>query len=530
MARRIAVVVLLVGFLLAFGLTRTGLSQSALEVNREVRVGLQGLVTVHDEIRVSGHPELTVTLHNPDKLLDYVVEGGNIVTTRVDGDSLLVTIKPNADKVYVRSAYTGMVNENADGTYVLSLRGVPVLWRLEHSTNVTYLLPNDAEDVRAPSEHTVRGRAVVKYYARSLELNERTSIRFSSGSMILVTVERSQLTVDPSSGTASLLIRLRNDGLSSFDYLRVRIPSPNSVKVLRVGDQMGALRYNYDESGGELLVYFTPERYSLSSGWRYEFSVILQSNPGVFTRLESGVLRVLNFLPVESRIESFSIRVILPQGLELESMDSRVTQYFMDERGRYVVELSPKVLYLSQGYIDLNLRGQPQQPVQLYVLLTGVLVLVASVVVSVIRTSARPKPRVTEAERASLERLRGRVAEVFAELTRVEELLREPSRPGYQSLQESVRKIRRLSDSLSQEARPVLQRGGEVSRAASMAQKSLQEINESLRAISNAYTSYVRGEITKTAMERMVSPVLREIKKSSFSLKEFEMVLSELLG
>ncbi|MDW8041400.1 MAG: hypothetical protein RMJ75_01165 [Nitrososphaerota archaeon] len=530
MRRRPAASMLLAALLLTGVMALTAHSQEALVVKREVRVGSNGLVLVTDEIPAAGTSELTVLLHDRDKLLDYVVEGGTVTATRVEGESLALTVRPSGNRVSVRSAYRGLIGEGADGTYVLSFRGAPALAGIEHATNVTFVLPAGAENVRVPAEHFIRNGSVVRYYPRSLDSVERSTIRFLSDSLVLSTIERAQLTVDPTSNVASLLVRVRNDGTSSFDFVRLRIPFPKEVNVLRAGDGLGPLRFGYDRSTGDLTVYFVPERYALSSGWRYEFTVTLQAEPGVLVRLGADTLSVATFLPVEAPTESFTVRVYLPEGFELASPDPSVKQYFTDDRGRYVIDLSTKAPYFSTGTVDLRVRGQPQQPLQLYVLLIGALVLFAGVVTSVIRRTTGPKLKFSESERASIERVRSRVGEVFSELNKVEELVREPSRAGLQPLQESVRRVRRLSDLLSQDLRLVSQKSSELSRAVSVAQRSLQDINESLRAIVNAYNSYHRGEIAKSAMEKMTSPILRDIRRSASSLREFELTLSELLG
>ncbi|MEN3048492.1 MAG: hypothetical protein ABDH63_06920, partial [Candidatus Caldarchaeales archaeon] len=440
------------------------------------------------------------------------------------------TVKPSGDKVQVSSAYRGLLTEAADGTYTLSFRGAPVLANVEHSTNVTFVLPPDAEDVRVPAEHRIANKTVNRFYARSLGSEERTAIRFRSDSVILVAIERVQVTVDPSTNVANVLIRVRNDGASAFDFIRARIPFPASAAVLRVGDNLGSIRYGYDKTTGDLTVYFTPERYSLSPGWRYEFSITMRVEPEALVKQEGEVLRVSAFLPVEAPVEGYSVRLVLPDGVELQSLGPQVLQYFPDDRGRYVVDLRLPVPYFSPYQLELRVRGQPQQPIPAYLLLLGALVLIAGVITSVVRATRGPRLRVAESERASIERLRSRVGEVFAELDRVEDLLRSPSKSGLQQLQESTRRVRRLTDLLLQDIRLLPQRSAELSRAASEAQRSLQEINESLRAILNLYNSYQRGEIGKSAVEKMAAPVLRDVRRSSSSLREFELVLSELLG
>lgn len=530
MRQTIAASALLFALILAGASAWTGWSDDVPTVTREVMVGTQGLLTVRDEITTAGLSELIVLLHDRERLLGYAVEGGTVIDTKEAGGRLELTVKPAGNRVRVSSAYRGLLTEAADGAFALSFRGAPVLANVEHSTNVTFVLPPDAEDVRVPAEHRIEDKRVNRFYAKSLGSEERTTIRFRSHSVILAAVEKVQVTVDPSTNFANVLIRVRNDGASSFDSISAKIPLAAGATVLRVGDNLGSVRYGYDKTTGGLTVYFTPERYALSPGWRYEFSITMRVEPGTLVRLEGDVLKVKAFLPLDAPVEGYSIRVILPDGVELQSVGPQVQQYFPDDRGRYVVDLSLPVPYFSPYEFELRVRGQPQQPIPAYLLLLGALVLFAGVIASVVRTTRGQRARVAESDRASIERLRSRVGEVFVELDRVEELLRSPSRSGLQQLQESVRRVRRLTDLLYQDIRVLPQRSAELSRVATEAQRSLQQINESLRAILHAYNSYQRGEIAKSAMEKMVAPMLRDVRRSSSSLREFEQVLSELLG
>jgi hypothetical protein len=69
-----------------------------------------------------------------------------------------------------------------------------------------------------------------------------------------------------------------------------------------------------------------------------------------------------------------------------------------------------------------------------------------------------------------------------------------------------------------------------VSRLAAEVQRNSNVLNESLRVLLKTYTDFSRGELSRPSLEKIMAPILKDIRSSVAGMREVAMMVEELVG
>ncbi len=532
MGRRLLVTVLT---LVLFGsIIAAQASSPQLSVERTVEVSKYGLVTVKDRISGHGGSAFTVLVMPEDveDVVSYYVSGATFNVARRGDGSLAIELRPTSEVVEVSYTLRSKVEQRSADSYALRLVDVPAIEGASYSANVTVRLPVDSSFTSAPTGYVSVENVAHKFFEELSPTGASPTFFIVKGTGLrLLRAESVVEEFDPYSGRARIELVLRNDDLNSISAVDLLIPGAGTVKVLRVGDDLGTLRYSLDRDSGVLTVYLTPERYELRQGWRYGFAVDLDvSGSGLYSLVE-GSLEVRTFLPIEAQIDDFRVRVVLPEGFRLAELPDYVTQ-FVARGGSRVAELRAP-LPMPQpgpfGVVALKLTGSPTQPWGAYALLIGVMALVLGSVMAHIRVRRASKPKIAEQDRAALSRVKETIEAMLAEVEEISRAVRSPEKSALPALRDRVQRVKRSSDAVLEELRRITYRGPEVSRMASEVQRNSSVLNESLRVLLKTYTDFARGELSRSSLEKMVAPILKDVRSSVAGIREVVMMVDELV-
>jgi len=503
-------------------------------VERTVEVTGYGLVIVKD--RITGHGGSAFTLLVPSEdaggLISHYVSGASFDVRKRDDGSVAIEIRPTSQVVEVWYALRGKVEQRTANTYVLRLVDVPVMEGMTYSANVTLRLPTDSSFSQVPTDYQKAESSASRSFGElPAGKPSANAFTFTGTGVRLLSVESLVEEFEPYSGKLRLSLVLRNDDVNGISSVDLVLPEARSVKVLRVGDDLGTLRSSFDPEAGKLTVYLTPERYELRQGWRYGFSVLLDvSNAGLYV-LRDGGLEVHPFLPVEAPVESFRVRVALPEGVRLAEVPDYVVQLL--STGGTVADLRSPVPLPGPAPLSslrLSLSGSPAQPWGAYALAIGVLALVLGSVLAQFRVRRGSRPKIAESDRAALSRVREAIEEVLVEVEEISRVLRSPEKSALPALRERVQRVKRSSDAILEELRRISYRGPEVSKMTSEVQRSSTLLNESLRTLLKTYTDFARGELSRSSLEKMTAPILKDVRSSVAGIREVAMMVDELVG
>ncbi len=525
-----ALTLVLLGSMLAAHAT-----SSQLSVERTIEVSSYGLVTVKDRITGHGGKAFTLLLMPDDAkdALSYYVSGASFdVVKRGDG-SLAIEIRPTSEVVEVWYALRSKVQQRTADSYTLKLVDVPLVEGLTYSANVTVRLPEGSSFSSAPTGYvSVDNVANKSFEELSSTGPSPNSFTFTGTGLRLLRAESVVVEVEPYSGRARVVLVLRNEDLNSVTSVDLLIPEAGSVKVLRVGDDLGTLRYSLDRGSGVLTVYLTPERFELRQGWRYGFNVDLDVSGSNYYSLSDGRLEVRTFLPIAAQVDDFRVRVVLPEGVRLAELPDYVTQ-FIPRGGNSLTELKAPVPLPQPGpygVVSLKLTGSPSQPWGAYALLIGVMALVLGSVMAHIRVRRETKPKIAEQDRAALSRVRATIEEMLRDVEEISRAVRSPEKSALPALRDRVQRVKRSSDLVLEELRRITYRGPVLSKMASEVQRSSSVLNESLRVLLKTYTDFARGELSRSSLEKMVAPILKDVRSSVAGMREVAMMVDELVG
>ncbi len=506
-----------------------------LSVERTVEVSQYGLVTVRD--RISGHggsPFVALVMPEDAKdVVSYYVSGASFNVVRRGDGSLAIELRPDSEVVEVSYTLRSKVEQRTADSYSLRLVNVPVIEGLTYSANVTVRLPVDSSFSSAPTGYLSVENVAYRFFEELQSTRPSPdSFVFESTGLRLLRAESVVEEVDPYSGRASITLVLRNDDIEPISSVDLLIPEARAVRVLRVGDDLGTLRTSFERDSGRLTVFLTPERYELRQGWRYGFSVDLDVSGSGYYSLSGGGLEVRTFLPIAAQVDDFRVRVVLPEGVRLAELPDYVTQ-FVPRGGGSVVELKAPVPVPQQGafgVVALRLTGSPAQPWGAYALVIGVMALVLGSVLAHIRVRGASKPKIAEQDRAALSRVRGTIETMLAEVEEVSRAVKSPEKSALPALRERVQKVKRSSDVVLEELKRISYRGPEVSRMVTEVQRNSSVLNESLRVLLKAYTDFARGELSRSSLEKMMAPILKDVRSSVAGIREVAMMVDELVG
>ena len=264
MGRRLLVTVLtlvLLGSIIA-----AQASSPQLSVERTVEVSKYGLVTVKDRISGHGGSAFTVLVMPEDveDVVSYYVSGATFNVARRGDGSLAIELRPTSEVVEVSYTLRSKVEQRSADSYALRFVDVPAIEGASYSANVTVRLPVDSSFTSAPTGYVSVENVAHKFFEELSPTGASPTFFIVKGTGLrLLRAESVVEEFDPYSGRARIELVLRNDDLNSISAVDLLIPGAGTVKVLRVGDDLGTLRYSLDRDSGVLTVYLTPERYEL---------------------------------------------------------------------------------------------------------------------------------------------------------------------------------------------------------------------------------------------------------------------------
>jgi hypothetical protein len=240
----------------------------------------------------------------------------------------------------------------------------------------------------------------------------------------------------------------------------------------------------------------------------------------------------MTFLPIFSQVDDFRVRLVLPEGVRLAELPEYVTQ-FLPRGGSNVAELKAP-LPMPQpgpfGFVSLRITGSPAQPWGAYALVIGVLALVLGSVMAHIKVRRASKPKMAEQDRVALSRVRETIEAMLADVEEVSRAVRSTERSALPALRERVQRVKRSSEVVLEELRRITYRGPEVSRLAAEVQRNSNVLNESLRVLLKTYTDFSRGELSRSSLEKIMAPILKDIRSSVAGMREVAMMVEELVG
>jgi len=533
MVRRLLLTVLALALLGTFFVAHA--ASPRLTVERTIEVSQYGLVTVKDRISDHGGSAFTVLVMPEDAkdLVSHYVSGASFNVVRRDDGTLAIELRPTSQVVEFWYTLKSKVEQRDADTYALRIVDVPVMEGATYSANVTVRLPAESSFSSVPAGYQSKESEASRFMEElSSTRAAPNTFTFKGTGLRLLRAESVVEEVDPYSGRASIGLVLRNDDLNSINSVDLLIPEAKKVKVLRVGDDLGTLRYSFDRDSGRLTVYLTPERYELRQGWRYGFSVDLDLSGSGLYSLGEGSLEIRTFLPIFSQVDDFRVRVVLPEGVRLAELPEYVTQ-FLPRGGSNVAELKaplPMPQPGTFGVVSLKVTGSPAQPWGAYALVIGVLALVLGSVMAHIKVRRASKPKMAEQDRAALSRVRETIEAMLADVEEVSRAVRSPERSALPALRERVQRVKRSSEVVLEELRRITYRGPEVSRLAAEVQRNSNVLNESLRVLLKTYTDFSRGELSRSSLEKIMAPILKDIRSSVAGMREVAMMVEELVG
>jgi hypothetical protein len=147
-----------------------------------------------------------------------------------------------------------------------------------------------------------------------------------------------------------------------------------------------------------------------------------------------------------------------------------------------------------------------------------------------IKVRRASKPKMAEQDRVALSRVRETIEAMLADVEEISRAFRSTEKSALPALRERVQRVKRSSEVVLEELKRITYRGPEVSRMATEVQRNSGVLNESLRVLLKTYTDFSRGELSRSSLEKMVAPILKDVRSSVAGMREVAMMVEELVG